>query len=311
MRKLLCIVALVIAAHTVDIPRAVAVDPNPLQSAYWRFEEGVDGTNVASGADVVLDSINANNLRAGDDPNTAPRYTSTAAPLPLQSGLSNNLAFDFTPHAGGGDDLFTNDAENCFIRNGMIGPPVAPDVTGFTLEAAFRPDIVGGGSYMGIVSKEGMPPQGPEPTLALKVRGDSGNLQIELIDQEGTRRDVQSTAPLTAGQWYAAAAVNDGSTLSLYLNDGSGYVLQGSTSVSGALYQGGTENSWDRNWTIGRAAYNDGPADWFDGIIDEVRLSNSALAPSEFLFVPEPSTVALAILALIGGMGLAIRRRRD
>ena len=198
----------------------------------------------------------------------------------------------------------------------MIGPPVAPDVSGFTLEAAFRPDVVGG-SYMGIVGKGGQPKfpgpetRRPEPTLALKVRGDSGNLQIELVDLAGNLRDVQSTAPLTAGQWYAAAAVNDGSTLSLYLNDGSGYVLQGSTPVSGICSRATKGmDDWNQNWAIGRADYNGGPADWFDGIIDEVRLSNSALAPSEFLFVPEPSTVALAIMVLVGGMGLTVRRRR-
>jgi hypothetical protein len=251
------------------------------------------------------------------NPNTAPSYTTTVAPFALQSGLPNTLALQFTPHTGGGDDLYTTNgdaATSADINNGIIGPPIAPNVTGFTIEAAFRPDAVGG-DYRGIIAKEGTPGGGALPTLALKVRGDSGNLQFEQFDESGMLRDVQSSAPLVAGQWYAAAAVNDGSTLSLYLdrNDGSGYVLQSSTAVSGALFQG--NDDWGHAWSLGRAQFGGGPADWFNGVIDEVRLTNRALDPSEFLFIgsaiPEPSTVAL----LFGGLAAVgcwrLRRQRN
>lgn len=307
MNRLFAMMAFAVISSSLAAEPAAAVDPNPLQDAYWRFEEGVNGSLVAPGADVVLDSANANHLRAV--PSGVPRYTDVVSPLPLRSGLPNNLALDFS-HSGGNNDVFTNSgAGSPAIRNGMIGAPVAPSVTGFTLEAAFRPDAVGG-LFRGIVAKEGQP-SGPLPTLALKVRGDSGNLQIELFDQSGAPRSVESTAPLTAGNWYAAAVVNDGSTLSLFLNDGNGYVLQGSTAVSGALYQG-ANNDWDHAWTVGRAAYNGGAADWFDGIIDEVRLTNRALAVDEFLFeqVPEPSTITLSGLALVGVAAQARRRRK-
>jgi hypothetical protein len=291
---------------------ALAVDPNPLQSAYWRFEEGAAGSLVATNADVVLDSINDNRLRAYSDlnVNAAPRYTATVAPFPLKSGLPNALAFDFTANAGGGgDDLYANSGESGpLIRNGMIGGPNGAGVTGYTLEAAFRPDVVGG-PFQGIVAKEGQP-NGPLPTLALKVRGDSGNLQIEQFDQTGTARSVESASPLVAGNWYAAAVVNDGQSLSLYLNDGAGYVLQGSTAVSGALYQGAGNDNWDHAWTIGRAAFNGSPADWFDGIVDEVRLTNRVLGTNEFLFapIPEPSSAVL-IAAALAGFALRARRR--
>ena len=169
------------------------------------------------------------------------------------------------------------------------------------------------------------------------------------------------------GQWYYAAVVDDGETLSLYLdrNDENGYVLQGQVAVDGALFQGteiafdGDEDidgndflSWQRgegnniqdfdlavwednfgqpawrqdwrhNWTVGHGQFGGSPGDFFLGMIDEVRLTNTPLDPSQFLFaesdvpsaaagtavgVPEPAALGLAGLA-IGGALLARRRR--
>jgi hypothetical protein len=94
---------------------------------------------------------------------------------------------------------------------------------------------------------------------------------------------------MNVDQWYYAAVVNDGANLKLYLdsNDGNGYQLQGTTPVDGAMYQGGEANDWWHSWTIGRGFYNGEPADWFNGTIDEVRLTNAPLEPKDFLFWPQ------------------------
>lgn len=47
----------------------------------------------------------------------------------------------------------------------------------------------------------------------------------------------------------------------------------------------------------------------FDGLIDEVRLSNTPLGPAELLLVPEPSAAALFGVGLLGIAGW--RRSRD
>jgi Concanavalin A-like lectin/glucanases superfamily len=282
---------------------APAVLPNPLESAYWRFEEGTAGGQVTPrNSDVVLDSINDNELRAFMDVtvDASPTYVATIADKPLKSGLSNGLALDFLPN----QDLFSNEQD---INNGIIAAG-----GGFTLEAAFRPIIDTSSpdaAFRTIVGKEGRPALGKGlgfienlPTLALKVRGGGmadparGRLQIELWDggpatTPADNPQVSSLAPLMNGVWYYTAVVNDGSTLSLWLdrNDGLGYQLQGSTPLSGgALYQGDDPQNpdWDRPWTIGRGEFGGGPADFFNGIIDEVRLSNTALTPSQFLFAP-------------------------
>ena len=284
---------------------AQAIAPSPLQSAHWRFEEGTEFSRVSPrNSDVVLDSINDNDMRAfqcdacgpgGTPIDAAPTYVSTVPPAPLQSGASNTLALDFIPN----QDILSQEQE---INNGIIAPG-----GGFTVEAAFRPNSVV--AFQAIVGKEGRPALGKLggvfvenlQTFVMKVRGDSGVLQVEQWDggavtSAADNPQVSSLAPLTAGQWYYAAAVSTATTLSLYLRSetDAGYTLQGSIALTGgALYQGDDPNNpdWDRPWTIGRGEFGGGPADFFDGIIDEVRLSNTALSPSQFLFAPPVAAV--------------------
>lgn len=274
-----------------------AVAPNPLQSAYWRFDEqgAASGTPVAGGTnDTVLDSINQNHLKA-DSAGSAPTYTSSVAPTQLKSGLTNNLALNFQTD----DDLYTVNAADADggkkINNGIIGGTERPDITGFTIEAAFRASSVvhPNGAYQAIIAKEGRPvTSSPLETLELKIRGDTGVLQIEQFDKSGTVRQVSTSNALNANQWYYVAAVNDGSSLTMYLdsNDGNGYKVKGSTPVSGAIWQG-TSDDWSKSWTIGRGRYgvdpDNKPTDWFSGVIDEVRISNSPLLPWQFLFAPQ------------------------
>lgn len=257
-------------------------DPVPLESAYWRFEEGTDGTVVPAGADTVLDSLGHNHFERWTAPEpdpdlTAPMYTTeVAAAVIPQTGAANTLALRFTPHTGGGDDLFTTSRDG--DKDGINFPSIA---NGFTLEATFKLNVVN--AFQAIVSKEGQPnagtpEQAPLQTAVLKARADNNLLQWEQWDEAGNVVQVSSVAPLVTGQWYHAAVVNDGSTLSLYLHGGGGYVLQGQVSVNGALFVNAT------SWTIGRGQYNGQPADWLDGIIDEVRLTNHALTVDEFLF---------------------------
>jgi hypothetical protein len=274
---------------------AWAVTANPLESAYWRFEEGTAGSKVAGGVpNTVLDSINQNHMQtdAAGAVDPQPLYTSRVAPTPLKSGQTDNVALEFES-----DDFIIaknaasppkDDGKN--IDNGIFGAPGGP--TGFTVEAAFQPSVVDS-NYHSIISKQGQPVAGnPIETFELKVRGDTHKLQVEQFDGSGSGvpQQITSTSAINANQWYYAAVVNNGSTMSLYLNsnDGNGYILQGSTPVSGSpLYQGTPTGYWSQAWNIGRGNYGGTDTDWFNGIIDEVRISNSALAPWQFLFAPQ------------------------
>jgi hypothetical protein len=355
--------ALTFALLTSTAYNALAVAPNPLENAYWRFEEGTPGNVVnPPNAEAVLDSSgNANHMRAYKDtnpsnpnPNASPTYTSFVPTKQLKSGAANSLAFDFNPFPNGKD--IYSDARN--INNGIIAPG-----GGFTVEAAFYP--TNPATWGTIIAKEGQAMRGgPDadlgnlPTLSLMTNADNSHLLFHEFDAAGNYVEVQSLAPLAANQWYYTAVVNNGSTVSLYLDSGAGYELQASAPVAGALYQGPDFNNnatvdaadyiswrknhgddparytkwraafgkgpdWEYNWSIGRGVFggipSGSPANWFSGTIDEVRLSNTALAPADFLFapqavgsttntIPEPTTIALAALAIFSAT--LPRRRR-
>lgn len=260
-----------------------AIQLNPLQDAYWRFENGTAGQPVPTpnpngeNPDDVLDSANDNHMRTWFAL-SAPVYT-TDVPVDVipQTGLPNALALRFTPN----QDVYTAGKS---INN--------PIVTEFTLEAAFKPEALN--LWQAIVCKDGQPTTAPETTLVLKVRAGApedpllNKLQVELFDRGGTRRNIESISPLEVNKWYYAAIVGTETQLSLYLDrvDGQGYVLQGTAEIGGGgpLWQGPGGAGDDRAWVIGRGMYGNGVTDWFTGVIDEVRLTNKALAVADFLF---------------------------
>ena len=286
----LLIVGAAIALIAFTANDAWAVTANPLENAYWRFEEGTPGVQVVAATnDTVPDSIHQNHLKT-DTTTTAPTYTNSAPPTPLKSGLSDNVALDFEND----DQLYALNALSSAggknIDNGMIGGPNGGSVTGMTIEAAFQPSVVDS-LFHAIIGKDGAPiTNNPLQTLVLKIRGDTHTLQIEQFDGNGVSRQVSSTNVINANQWYYAAVVNDSSTLKLYLdsNDGNGYQLQGSTALTGgAMWQGTNHDSYSQAWTVGRGQYNGGATDFFNGVIDEVQITNRALAPWEFEFAPQ------------------------
>jgi hypothetical protein len=134
---------------------------------------------------------------------------------------------------------------------------------------------------------------------------DDANVACKFTDVNGFFHTVRSPSPvIQQNKWYNMVAVSDGTTLSLYLEDceaGTGMQLVDtndltlSGSIDKSLTNGKTADpntgtDWHAGtWTVGRGMYTGGHTDRWFGYIDEVRISNTALDPSEFLFYPGPS----------------------
>jgi hypothetical protein len=147
-------------------------------------------------------------------------------------------------------------------------------------------------------------------------------LNATVVADDGTTFDLFSTgtgagdsfSTAQTDTWYNVVAQSDGSVFSLFVqNNATGvYELQGSTPITTAL-----SNTGATNFTIGRGWFN-GPTDFVNGYVDEVRISDAALAPSQFLFaaapqtqIPEPGTLALLGAGLLPMVvGTAARKRR-
>jgi hypothetical protein len=267
------------ADATFDNFSADVAGPADHTVAYYRFEEGqADQPFPGPSFDGGIDSGLAID-QAGHDDNlrtfstaSAPVYSGSTPGRPA-GATTNNLSLDFTPN----QDIYT-------AQRGDLNQHVFDQ---FTVEASFNLDT--NDAWQNIVGKDGKPLATSDlAPLQLKHRMDDHKLQIEIIDAGNNERNVESINEIVPGRWYNAAAVSDGSTLKLYLDDttdAEGYVLQGSVDVTGGLIRS------DATWDVGRGFFGGNITDWTDGKIDEVRISDVALNPSQFLFAPTTSAV--------------------
>lgn len=267
--------------------------------AYWRFEEGTNGMRAPvygiHGNTWYIDSSGNGNTAATWDWWTSPAYTSDvpAAVIP-QTGQANALAI----WCGGGDPPNINDD----IYTLGHAPISSHNFSGgWTVEFAFK--TFNTSRWQVYVGKDGKPSgSSPFPPLAFKHNASQNKLEMLFLDGSMTERSVLSTRTITPNRWYVVAGVCDGSQARLYMYSPSegdtGYVLEGTigTVAGGALV---THTS---SWTIGRGYWNGGTADWVDGVIDEVRISDTALSTAQFLgVIPEPAA-AVAMLGLVAVM---------
>ena len=181
--------------------------------------------------------------------------------------------------------------------------------TQFTMEASYKPEA--SASFRTVVGRDARNVSTANADLAalyLQVRPDD-SVGVSFTDVSGYTYSAFSPPGWIYGfnfasnpegvgaPWYNLAAVCDGSTLKMYVNN----VLVASTDMSTngspnrALAVGVTSGAdWTAGgWSVGRGLYAGGHGDRAFGFIDEVRISNVALAPGDFLFMPRPKIASL------------------
>ncbi len=291
--------------------------------AYWRFEgdgsitptNGVflrdtnGRTTVTTAGILAIDSSgNGNSVFTWDDNATGHQYT-------------NNVASSYVPLTGAANtfSIYNNGSFPASMTWSKMSLPSSDMetlvLTNWTIEASILHTSYGAFSTFigrdgnGVATNTGgfakdqngtVTSTSPDGNLApLYFQTRNGRVWILFTDASGRNYALaDSTGTLTLNSWNHVAAVSDGTTLRLYRNSGSGFVLAGSlTLASGGntalTYDfAGSSTLGDTNWgwTIGRGRYGssdsqfDNHTDRFFGRIDEVRISNNALKPSQFLF---------------------------
>ncbi len=281
--------------------------------AYWRFEG--DGTSVPTAGMQVEDtngrnlgiifpnppgvavadaSGNGNTLRAWDHAFAGHTYRASVPVAALASGLPNGFSVQ---NAGSFPALSTWSLKSTPTTDAERVKPLA-----WTIEATIMQTAAN--LHSTFVGRDGNRDAGAGDAsrAPLYFKTFNGTLQLLFTDEGGRTYDLSDpTGPLTLNAWYNVAAVSDGATLKLYKDSGAGYKLVNSQALTPGdtrlnYDDGGSTTAGDAQWgwTVGRGRYGsstlqaDGHTDRWFGSIDEVRISDEALDPAEFLFLPTP-----------------------
>jgi hypothetical protein len=273
--------------------------------AYWRFEEGTNGIHQANNDGYYVDSSgNSNDM-------------STSINV-VRSIATNNVPFAFVPATEQTNTMarkFSGTADKPDNNIGTFGAETTPKpiesavLTNFTVECMAKPFNI---DWMCPVSKDGMPGwlKNHELNQLFVIKFETAIDGINCIsaafyDANTNLISLETSWSYETGKWYQIAVEYQTNTAFLYIKrDGEvDYVLEdvATTSLPAGypLISGGLLTQ-TYPWTIGRGMHGGIARDGFSGIIDEVRISDTALPVELFIgSVPEPCSLLFIIINLI------------
>jgi len=283
--------------------------------AHWRFEEGPANANIphatpAGQFDGTIPDVsgNGNNLsvwEAGGGAGYAYR-----ADVPFKTALGINAPNNFSvKNTGGGPAMFTDSAVSA--PTGVNIETMMP--TTFTVEASYKPENGGYRTVVGRDARDVVTDRGALAALYMQVRPDN-SVGIGFADAAGNFHEAYSAPNViqgfdyptdnegTKGNWYNLAGISDGVNLKMYVNN----KLVATTPITStdARLAIGTASGGDWHageWSVGRGLFDGGHGDRAYGFIDEVRISDSALTPLQFL---TPQALTLEVNRSTGAVTL-------
>jgi len=257
--------------------------------AYWRFEDQPCGmlapdTNAYTRRIRATSdsSYNGNDLFAYSY-KTRPQFSGDVpAAIVPQTGVANLGCLDNTvpPQGETTRDVYTHS------QFSHAAPLDLQKITpaAWTIEASVKPKRLHCGPQT-FVCRDAL--GGQRPWLVFQIT-DRDQFAVEFGDvQKRFHQAVAEDLAIRENRWYHLAAVSDGHALKLFADcqDGRGYQLRASTELPKTDSTALGKSDDLREWDIGRIRTQaDAIEQWFQGWIDEVRISDVALQPTEFLF---------------------------
>jgi len=251
----------------------LCVQGNAGTVGFWRFEEGTP-PNAATGVGSVLDS-SGHGLNA--TPSGGPTYSSDLPPM--AGATTRSMHFD-----GLGQRLFVPDQPILQLTHSLT-------IEAFVKSFPMQPGTDGGGNIL--VRGDTRPSLDP-----YRLTLNNGNsIYFGIMNAAETTAFLTYTIPY--GSWVHIAGTLDDATGAMKLYVNGALVASTVTSIRpfGTLDPGSSPG-------LGIGADQTGEyGEYLNGWLDEVRLSDVALSPAQFL-IPEPSGLAMM------GLGIAALLQR-
>ena len=263
---------------------------NPLSAetiAFWDFEDGTDGASFTpsgnpNGSGGSFDTANNIFMRGWDIIN-GPTFTTPTSPN------GGNLAMN---NAGNSQDGYVTEGA---LHNWSP--------TAWTIETHVYLDEIAG--WETLIGRDGSTVAQAESDFYLVNNGIDDKFRINIMTVGGQRWILDGDVIPATGTWYGLAARSDGETLSLWLDDGSGYIQIGSLDITAQSITDNALASSALNWTFGRGWYNGGFVDHIAGKMDNIRFSDTALPPSEMIALNPAASTSIPTVHLTYTNGTA------